>query len=68
MSVFIALFTLGLALFLLNLFFQLSKVEKNLQATVALLEKFMVMRYNLKRDDEKGAGGEEEADKASATA
>ncbi len=50
MSFLIALLTLSLAFFFLNLFFQLAKVEKGIQSTVVLLEKFMVVRYNLKRD------------------
>jgi hypothetical protein len=66
MSLFIALLTGILAFFFLNLFFQLAKVEKGLQGTVALLEKFMILRYNLKKDGEgdskDGSQGETKAD------
>jgi hypothetical protein len=54
MSVLIALFTVSLALYFLNLFYQLAKVEKAMQGTVSLLEKFMVLRYNLKNESEDG--------------
>jgi hypothetical protein len=50
MGVFLVLLTAILAAFFLNLFFQLARVEKGLQNTVTLLEKFMVLRYNLKKD------------------
>lgn len=68
MSFLIALLTLSLAFFFLNLFFQLSKVERGIQGTVVLLEKFMVVRYNLKRNKGEGEGEAEEGGEKSASA
>ena len=51
MSVLLALLAACLAFFFINLFFLLARVEKKFGQIVPLLEKFMVVRYNLKRDE-----------------
>lgn len=52
MTVLLVLLCLCLSIFFLNLFFVLAKVERSIQLLVPMLEKFMTVRYNLKKDSQ----------------
>ena len=62
MSIILGLLIFCLGLYFLSLFFQVARLEKSMTESVALLEKYMMVKYSLGDLNKKKAGdGETEA-------
>ncbi|MDB5106499.1 MAG: hypothetical protein JWP91_4188 [Fibrobacteres bacterium] len=55
MSIILGLMIFCLGLYFLSLFFQVARLEKSMTDSVALLEKYMVVKYALGNDAKKKA-------------
>ena len=63
MSIILGLLIFCLGLYFLSLFFQVARLEKSMNESVSLLEKYMMVKYAM-ADENKKKAEEAEAEKA----